>query len=339
MAFCQPGFMRTKKPRVRHEESVVSVVREHAERLMAESPFCGLLSPEQWQRELDALELMLARLLMDLLLADNQGVPLSEAVYQHDAFPHLGRVHGSLMDMWCLAVPEELQPIVRAGLTAQPPAWVSEVRTATCVVAASPQANPAERALAKFTVFEGVVLNLMIAARRTNGHFEGVGCGRRDIERRAEVAMCELLAAPPGLGDGTVRPFEVTVVAAMEDLERYARKLWKTQVKDARDAGRAIEDVEAVFEMRRRLELELRHAEPIDAAVMRHALTPPHLPKAPVAHLPKQHPLILDGMTPNALDQRVSRATDRLTSRRGGLARRGQKTLLDLIDDVEASNA
>ena len=61
---------------VRAPKSVVAVVRAHAERLMAESPFCGLLSPEQWQRELDALELMLARLVMDLLLADNTGRPL-----------------------------------------------------------------------------------------------------------------------------------------------------------------------------------------------------------------------------------------------------------------------
>jgi hypothetical protein len=305
--------------------------------MLDESPMYGLLSPEQWQRELDALELMLARLLMDLLLADNQGVSLSEAIYQHDLFPHLGRVHGSLMDMWSMAVPKELQPIVRAGLAAPPPAWASEFRTTTCVIAASPQASPAERVLAKFTLFEGVVLNLMIAARRTNGHFEGVGCGRRDIEREAEATLHELLAAAPALGDGDVRPYEVTVVAAMERLERYARRLWKSQVREARGADRDVEYVETLFARRRELELELRRAEPIDAAVMRHALTPAHLPKAPVAHLPKQHPLILEGMTPNALEQRLSRATDRLTNRRGGLARRGQKTFLDMIDDVEES--
>ena len=327
------------KPRVRSTESVVSVVRKHAEQLLDESPFYELLSPEQWRHELDALEMMIARLVMDLLLAEKQGVPLSEAVYQHDLFPHLGRVHGSFMDMWFMAVPKELQPIVRAALAAPPPGWASEFRTSTCVVAASPRATPAERVLAKFSLFEGVVLNLIVAAWRTNGHFEGSGCGRRDIERRAEVAMRELLAAPPGLGDSKVRPFEVTVVAAMEDLERYARRLWRAQVKDARDAGRAIEEIEELFEYRRQLELELRRAEPIDAAVIRHSLTPPHLPKAPVAHLAKQHPLILEGMTPNALEQRLSRATDRLTNRRAGLARRGQKTLLDMIDEAESPNA
>jgi len=45
------GLGVRKKPMVRAPKSVVAVVRAHAERLMAESPFCGLLSPEQWQRE------------------------------------------------------------------------------------------------------------------------------------------------------------------------------------------------------------------------------------------------------------------------------------------------
>lgn len=326
--------MRTKKPRSRPPESIVAVARRHAERLLNESPVYGLLPPEEWQRQLEALELMVARLLMDILLAEKQGVALSEAVYQHELFPHLGRVHGSLMDLWAMAVPEELQPLVRAALSAPPPAWRDEARTTICVIAASPKATPAERVLAKFMLFEGVVLNLVVSARRTNGTLEGIGCGRRDIERQAEETVLELVAAPPGLGDGAVRPYELTVVAAMERLERYARRLWK-----ARHADRTVDEITTLFDRRRDIELGLRHAEPIDAAVVRHALTPPHLPKAPVAHLPKQHPLILAGMTPNALDQRLSRAIRDLTKNRRGLARRGQKTLLDLIDDVEASNA
>lgn len=326
--------MSTKKPRSRPPESIIAAVRRHAERLLLDSPAYGLLPPEVWQRDLDALEVMVARLMMDILLAEKQGVPLSEAVYQHDLFPHLGRAHGTFMDLWAMAVPEELQPLVRAALSAPPPAWQDEARTTICVIAASPKATPAERVFAKFLLFEGLVLNLVIAARRTNGTLEGIGCGRRDIERQAEATVLELLAAPPGLGDGEVRPYEVTVVAAMERLERYARRLWKAQ-----HADRTADEIATLFDHRRRMELELRHAEPIDAAVMRHALTPPHLPKAAVAHLPKQHPLILDGMRPNAIDQRVSRATDRLRNRRGGLARRNQKTLLDLIDDLEVENA
>jgi hypothetical protein len=293
------------------------------------------------QRDLAALEIRTGRILSDVELAHLAGAPLHEAVHAHEAYPHLARAHGLLRDALLKNVPGELVPLARSVLSRPPPDWAAEFRDDLCIVARSTEASSAERALCRLLIFEGIWLNLFIAARRTNGRFEGAGAGGRDIERAAGETLAHLLAVPLDEdASGDFRAFQVTLAAAMARLHEYVQTAWCAQLQHFAALDR-VDEIHDIFEMRVNAEMLIRRASPAVEALLRNELESEralHLQPIPVARLPLEHPLILGDLTEGTLNKRSSRARKDLAANPKALACR-KTTLADLFANLENVDA
>ena len=183
-------------------------------------------------------------------------------------------------------------------------------------------------------VFEGIRVNLTMVAYRPHGHFEGIGGCRRDLDRVADKDLANLLAIPQSVDASTpYRPFTTTVAAAIAHLRDH--------VDGLRAAQKLIDELRTACEDRARLEMLLRNADPVDATVLRnHFDRADHHQPIPVGRLPLEHPLILDGFSEDALNQRTSRAIKKLEHAPRSIVRRPHPiSLADLICEGESPDA
>jgi hypothetical protein len=308
------------------------VVREHTKHLFDELGFASVFPIETLDAGLADIELGLGQLLADVERAWRRNIPLSYAVHDHEAFPYLGRFHGLLHDAFVQDVPAELLPLMRQVVQTSTPGWAADLTDALCIVARSTNARSDERSLARLFVFEGLRVNLLMAAYRTNGGFEGLGGCRRDLDEVAAEQLAELLALPLAESDADL-PFASLVASALSRLKLHIDALWSTQC--------LVEDLRTACEDRARLELALRQADPVDAAVLRNYFDRAHHQQPiPVARLPKEHPLILGEHNEASLNTRAHRALEKLQADEQALSRRPRPvTLAALIIEAEASNA
>ncbi len=316
------------------DESLPAFMRTHLLRLLDEAGIAALVPREVLEEGLRDIELGAGQLLADVERAHRRGVSFADAVHAHDQFPYLGRFHGFLHDAFLLELPEELMPIMRRLQTMQTPTWAQNLLDDFCVVARSTHARPEERALARLLIFEGVRVNLFIAAYRTNGGFEGLGGCRRDLDVLADQQLGALLAIPLEVDASTnYRPFLTTVAAAIDHLQAHVDQL-NLQHGLIGELRQACED-------RARLEMLLRDADPVDAAVLRNKFDRAHHQQpVPVQRLPLEHPIVLADHNEDSLNQRTSRAVRALMHAPDSLARRARPiTLADLILEVESANA
>ncbi len=314
------------------EGSLATVVRGCLERLFADAGFDALVPREVLRAGLEDLELGLGQLLADVERASRRGIPLNVAVHDHEAFPYLGRFHGLFHDAYLQELPAELVPLMRRIVRMPTPSWTSELLDALCIVVRSDTARVEERAFARLLMFEGIRVNLFMSAYRTGGRFEGVGGCRRDLDDVAAGVLAKLLARPLQTDDSDMS-FAVVVAAAIATLEE--------RVEALREAQRFVEELRAACEQRAQLELLLRQADPVDAAIMRnHFDRAPHQQPIPVARLPLEHPLILGGYNMATLNTRSHRAIKKLKKNRSAIARRPRPiTMADLIIELENENA
>lgn len=314
-------------------EPLAVALRGHLTQLVADLGFSTFLPQAALDAALTDLELGVGQLLADVERAQRRNIPLRVAVHD-DGFPYLARFHGHLHDAFVMEVPSELVPILRRLVRMPSPQWSQELLDDMCIVARSPRARPDERALARLVIFEGVRVNLFVAAWRTDGGFEGIGGSRRDLDDIADAELARLLAIPLA-EDATerYRPFATTVASALVRLRDHVDALWAAQA--------LIEDLRKECEGRARLEMLLRRADPVDAVVLRNQLDrSPRQQPVPVARLPFEHPLLLDGHTEHSLNQRSSRATRTLDRNPARLVRRPKPiTFIDLLLEPETSHA
>jgi hypothetical protein len=176
--------------------SFISAIGDHVMRAILDLGLDEFVSPEVIERDLAVFQVRLGQIISDVELARLRGVPFHVAVHAHEVYPHLSRAHGLLRDALLREVPTELLPLARAIVSRPPPDWAPDFRSDLCIVARSCEAKPEERALCRLLLFEGLWFNLFMAARQTNGRFEGAGAGGRDIERAASESFEKLLTVP-----------------------------------------------------------------------------------------------------------------------------------------------
>lgn len=316
------------------EQPLALALREHLAQLVGDIGLAELVPRPVLEEGLADLELGIGQLLADVERAARRGVPLREAVRAHDTYPYLCRFHGHFNDALVMNLPEELIPLLRRFVRMPPSAWTGPMMDDLCVIARSPRARPDERALARLMIFEGIKLNLQLTAWRTNGRFEGLGGDSRDLDAIADGELGKLLDIP--LAEDALesyRPFQTVVVAAMVRMRKHVDKMWAAQA--------LIEELRLAAQGRADLELLLRDADPVDAAVLRNYFDrAPHHQPIPVAQLPLEHPLVLAGQTENSLNQRASRAIKKLKKNRRAIALRPKPiTMADLILEMETTHA
>lgn len=269
------------------------------------------------------LELELERLAGDALAAERRGVPLSQAAADFTNYPQLARLHAVFDSILTLSLPPEIVVWVRSFL-AMREAPALDRMLVSLVDAASNAQSPHLRALARFALFEGVRLNLVVLARWYPSETFGVGMELADLDRIAEHRVDSWLSSGPAAPHG-VRPFHLVAVAAIESLNSHADELRREMATLQREFVEQLR-------MRGRIEGLLGAMNAPDAILMRNELASSlDEQQVTVEMLQSKHPLLLGGVTRNALDQRARRAR----SKPEQLVRK-RPALIDLLRERDA---
>jgi hypothetical protein len=297
----------------------------------------------------------------EVLRAREAELPLPEAL-RHPAYPRLRAFHQDLRDALFVELPAPMQQLAHAAGLSTPAS--SAAPASPDPAAASPAAEPAraaggsggdpglaaasmarlgdtlvglaqgqrelesgdlplQRALAELLVFESVRLRLLLVALSTP-EFETLGGEEADVDELAWDHV-EALLREPALREPGVRPLQVMFAAAAVALAADA-----TRRSD--ELRRASESLRERMRMRAKVHEALRSLRLPDAVLLGNALS--NLlgeDRAELPELQSQRRLALDGMSRQAMDQRVSRGRRALgTGDRERWPTRRQPALFDL---------
>jgi hypothetical protein len=252
----------------------------------------------------------------------DQRLPLAAAVAD-PRFPTLVRFHQDLRDSLFVELPRELAGWVEQGVAHAGPEGALGFVDALAALArqAGPghdPESPLQRALAELLVFEALRLRLLLAVWGSED-FERLGGEEADIDAIAweEVAI---LLDHPALSDTRVRPGALMYSVAREANER------------AEALRRASDDVRERLLMRARLRAALRELRLPESVLLGNALSALlDEPRLELPELQEARPVALEGMSRQAMDQRVSRGRRALTQPREGWPRRRNAALFDLL--------
>lgn len=278
------------------------------------------------QHELDAVA-------AEALEARSEGVSLSEAV-NSSRFGALSQFHRDLRDALFVEIPRDLER------------WVGQLRDAprtsgmdlgaalASVARREADEGPAnaelQRALAEVLLFESVRLRL-IAATYQNDEFDRLGGEEADLDEIAWEEVATLLENP-AIEAGDVRPLEVMYAAASMSLAHEAA----TRASELRQSG---SEHRERLEMRARLKAALRELRLTESVLLENALSSLlGTERRELRDLQAERPIALEGLSRQAMDQRVSRGRRALTQSSQAWPRRRRPALFDLLgrDDESA---
>lgn len=304
--------------------SAVSEVVSHALPVPLQEGVSPPVDLGELQHELDLVA-------EEALAARDAGLALPEAVL--DArFPALMRFHQDLRDAMFLEIPRELQPWVE-GLQRGVAATETLGRTLTRLArpqdtVASPAGQPElAQALAELLVFEAVRLRLLVAAWQSD-EFERLGGEESDVDEIAWEEVSSLLDTPAA-HDPSVRPLQLMTAAASISLARDA-------ADRAGALTRAGGDLREELSMRARLRAALRELRLTESVLLENALsTLLGEDRQELRDLQQSRPVALQGMSRQAMDQRVSRSRRAMTRSQQEWPRRRRPALYDLLRDDE----
>ncbi len=281
--------------------------------------------------DLEELRSELALIAREVLDARLAGLGLPEAVRRPE-FPTLRALHRDLQDSLLAELPRELEGFV-SGLLESPEEVAPGIgqlqrRLYDRAQGADPGAAVSheaqlQAALAEFLIFESVRLRLL-AAVWSSDDFEALG---GDIEEVDAIAWAEVtgLLKDPELADPSVRPLAVMIASASvsvaKDTHERAEALLRTD-GDTRERLR----------MRAKLKSALRELRLPESILLHNALA--NLlgeDRVELPDLQEEHPLALEGMSRQAMDQRVSRGRRALVAGPEKWPRRKRPALFDLL--------
>jgi hypothetical protein len=261
-----------------------------------------------------ALDSDLGEVAAQALAARELGVGLDTAV-RDPRFPDLQRFHQDLRDALFVEIPAEARPWIervvdgdsqeaRAGLQHLGSQLMSAARPEPRLEVTD--AAPGQQALAELLVFESVRLSLLISTLGST-EYETVGGEESDIDTIAwqEVAF---LLGDPALDQAGVRPLRLMFASA-------AVALAKDAAERSQELRRAGTDLREELRMRARLRQALRELRLPEAVLLENALSPLlGEDRVELGELQSRRPLALEGLSRQAMDQRVSRGRRALHS-------------------------
>jgi hypothetical protein len=305
--------------------------------------------------DLSELKDELEQVAIEALDARMRGVNLDAAV--HDPrFPHLIEFHESLRDALLVEIPRELQPWVAAiggedverrlspagkPKSARKTAELLEQSQAVAgrlsnlhadLFARAFGADPAsagdgpeqlQAALSELLLFESVRLQLLVTVWSST-EFESLGGDEQAIDEIAWTEV-EAMLLEPALTDEDIRPLPVMVAASNVALARDAA--------DRAEALRMVaEDERETLRMRARLRAALRELRLAESVLLENALSGLlGEDRVELMDLQASRPVALDGLTRQAMDQRVSRGRRALTQGPESWPSRRRPALFDLL--------
>ncbi|NVB39739.1 hypothetical protein G6O69_17985 [Pseudenhygromyxa sp. WMMC2535] len=296
----------------------------------------------------------LEQVALEALDARMRGISLAEAVTD-ERFANLVAFHSGLRDALLLEIPKELQPWVATiggdEVSERLPArrgakGISEAVAAEQIgrlahlqddlFVQAQGADPAsagdgpaqlQAALSELLMFESVRLRLLVTAWSST-EFEALGGDDQSIDAIA-WAEVEALLAEPALGEGDIRPLPVMVAAGSLALARDAAE----RVEALRLVS---EDERETLRMRARLRAALRELRLPESVLLENALAGLlGEDRMEVTDLQEQRPVALDGLSRQAMDQRVSRGRRALSKSPESWPSRRKPALFDLLRAAE----
>lgn len=293
------------------------------------------------------------------LQARAEGIPIYEAVYQ-EAFPELGAFHLAMRDALFVEVPAPMRDWIEgiredeaqeaSTVSAPPPDTVlrdPDLSEVSGQSEADPETSPLrleqllllhalagrndpetspqtlQSALAELLLFESVRLRLLIAAW-SNEDFERLGGDERDIDRIAGQEVSAMLEHPD-ISDPELRPTALMLAAAAIQLQRDAER----RATALRHVG---DDEIETLNMRARLRQAIRGLRLTESVLLENALAQLlGTDRVELVTLQQQRPLALEGMSRQAMDQRVSRSRRALAGDREKWPERRKPALFDLF--------
>lgn len=297
-------------------DALVAPSREHAQGLVTSGDLGEL------QGELD-------RVAEEALAAQNEGVPLCDAV-RSERFPALRQFHQDLRDSLFVEIPRDLEPWVEALQHPDQSSSIEDFGT-TLTHLARPVAEVGDgldpqalqQALAELMVFEAVRLRLLVASWESDA-FERLGGDEADVDAIAWEEV-EALLGDPALASPDVRPLHVMFASASVALARDAA----SRADELRNAGG---EVREELSMRAKLRAALRELRLTESVLLENALT--GLlggDRVELRDLQTHRPVALEGMSRQAMDQRVSRGRRALAAPPAKWPRRRRPALFDLM--------
>jgi len=285
-----------------------------------------VIPPAEFEAGLAHLETEVERVALDAHAAQRRGLSLSNAVQDFVNYPQLARLHASIDDILTLSLPPQLFGWVQM-LVSTPEAPSFDMMRTAVVAAAADSHHPRRQALARFALFEGVRLNLVLMARWFPDETLGVGLDMDELDKIAEDRVEHWLAEDLALHND-VRPFHVIVAAAVHALNDRADELRAGLALLQRDFFEAVQRRAAV-------ERVLSEMDVRDALLIRNELAPAlDEQRFTVEHLQERH-TVLGGVSRNALDQRMKRIRAKLKS----APPRRSVALLDLLRESAVRGA
>jgi len=164
---------------------------------------------DEVESALPSLGLEATRLALEVIQAEQDGIPYAEAVRRID-FPLMGRVHLGLEDMLQHRMPVALRRTMREIVAATKRGEFDDLRRA--VFAAATQDDP-QGALLRFIVHEGNNIDVLVATWDAP-EFEVLGTLAR-LEYDGQAMLFERLAMPEMHADD-IRPFHVLLAELVE---------------------------------------------------------------------------------------------------------------------------
>ena len=313
--------------------------------------------------EVDLPELRdeLEQVAIEALDARMRGVSPAMAVYD-ERFPNLVTFHTGLRDALLLEIPRDLQPWVAAIGGSEVGAQLPESKPKSARKAAELEAqteavtsrlanlhedlfarafgaDPAnagdgpaqlQAALAELLLFESVRLQLLVTVWSST-EFESLGGDEQALDDIA-WAEVEAMLLEPELTHGDVRPLPVMVAASNIALARDAA--------DRAEALRMVnEDQRETLRMRARLRAALRELRLPESVLLENALAGLlGEDRVELMDLQESRPVALDGLSRQAMDQRVSRGRRALTEEPDKWPGRRRPALFDLLRRTAATN-
>jgi hypothetical protein len=277
--------------------------------------------------DLGELQEDLDRVAEEAARARAEALPLPQAL-RDPRFPTLARFHQDLRDALFVEIPSELEGLVSSMRTPSAAAASEEFGNTLARMAREDDDEHTDfrelqRALAELMVFEAVRLRLLLAAWESEA-FERLGGEESDVDEIAWEEVSALLHDPAVLHPD-VRPLPLIFASASVAMARDA-------ADRADDLRRVSGDVREELSMRARLRAALRELRLPESVLLENALAGLlGVDRLELRDLQEARPIALEGLSRQAMDQRVSRGRRALTHAPSTWPRRRRPALFDLL--------
>lgn len=280
--------------------------------------------------DLEELQAELEDVAAEALQARRAGLTLLEAV-RDPRFPGLREFHQGIRDALFVEIPQEFEPWARAAAGTRGETGFDDNRLQRTLFSfaqagGDDDLSALQAALAELLVFQAVRLRLLVTALGSD-EFEVLGGEESDVDAIAWAEVRALIHRSE-LADPAVRPLTVILAAANVALARDAAE----RAELLRGSG---DDFREELRMRARLRAALRELRLPEAVLLENALSALlGGDRRELVDLQADRPVALDGMTRQAMDQRVSRGRRSLARPRASWPSRRRPALFDLLREA-----